>query len=238
MLNNIIVKSETLDEAWLSWFEKMKTCNKLNENKAKKSRDGLVAAEVINAITVIEDPTKNIMTNSIRKLSMRYAIGEMLWYLSGNPELKAIQKYTKAWDRMSDDGKTVNSNYGFLIKDAYGFDQYEYCKELLIKDKNSRQAIIHIKMPRDTIENPTKDLNCTVCLQFIVRDEKLYCTTYMRSNDLWLGFPYDVFQFTCIQIRMAMELRLDIGSYTHIAGSLHVYERDFKKALERESNEQ
>lgn len=234
MFDNIIVRSETLDEAWLSWFEKMKTCNKLNENKAKKSRDGLVAAEVINAITAIEDPTKNIMTNSIRKLSMRYAIGEMLWYLSGNPELKAIQKYTKAWDRMSDDGKTVNSNYGFLIKDAYGFDQYEYCKELLIKDKNSRQAIIHIKVPKNTLEQPTKDLNCTVCLQFLIRENKLYCTTYMRSNDLWLGFPYDIFQFTCIQIRMAMEIGLDIGSYTHIAGSLHIYERDFKKALERE----
>lgn len=231
MLDNIIVRSETLDEAWLSWFEKMKSGNSI---KSLKSRDGEVASEIINAITVLENPTKNIMTNQVRRLSMRYAVGEMLWYLSGNTELKAIQNYTKAWDRMSDDGKTVNSNYGFLIKDAYGFDQYEYCKELLRKDINSRQAVIHIKMPRNTIENPTNDLNCTVCLQFLVRDWKLYCTTYMRSNDLWLGFPYDVFQFTCIQIRMAMELGLDIGSYTHIAGSLHIYERDFKKALERE----
>ena len=229
MFDNIVIKSDTLDEAWLGWFKKMKMCD-----NSIKSRDGKVAAEVINAITVIDDPTKNIMTNGIRKLSMRYAVGEMLWYLSGNPELKAIQNYTKAWDRMSDNGKTVNSNYGFLIKDAYGFDQYEYCKELLRRDMNSRQAIIHIKMPRNTIENPTNDLNCTVCLQFLVRDGKLYCTTYMRSNDLWLGFPYDVFQFTCIQIRMAMELGLNIGSYTHIAGSLHIYERDFKKALERE----
>lgn len=229
MLDNMIVRSETLDEAWLSWFKKMKECSDSIE-----SRDGQVAAEVINAITVIDNPTKNIMTNGIRKLSMRYAVGEMLWYLSGSPELKAIQNYTKAWDRMSDNGKTVNSNYGFLIKDAYGFDQYEYCKNILRKDINSRQAIIHIKMPRNTIENPTNDLNCTVCLQFIVRDRKLYCTTYMRSNDLWLGFPYDVFQFTCIQIRMAMELGLDIGSYTHIAGSLHLYQRDFEKAIKNE----
>lgn len=230
MLDNIIVKSETLDEAWLTWFEKMKECSESIE-----SRDGQVTAEVINAITVIDDPTKNIMNNDIRKLSLRYAIGEMLWYLSGNPELKAIQHYTKAWDRMSDDGETVNSNYGYIIKEAYNFNQYEYCKQLLIKDKNSRQAIIHIKVPKNTLEQPTKDLNCTVCLQFLIRENKLYCTTYMRSNDLWLGFPYDIFQFTCIQVRMAMELGLDIGSYTHIAGSLHIYERDFKKALERES---
>lgn len=232
MLDNIIVKSKTLDEAWLTWFEKMKECSESIE-----SRDGQVTAEVINAITVIDDPTKNIMNNDIRKLSLRYAIGEMLWYLSGNPELKAIQHYTKAWDRMSDDGETVNSNYGYIIKEAYNFNQYEYCKQLLIKDKNSRQAIIHIKVPKNTLEQPTKDLNCTVCLQFLIRENKLYCTTYMRSNDLWLGFPYDIFQFTCIQVRMAMELGLEIGSYTHIAGSLHMYKRDFDKAIERYKEE-
>ena len=48
----------------------------------------------------------------------------------------------------------------------------------------------------------------------------------MRSNDLWTGFPYDVFQFTAMQILMSMELGLELGSYTHIAGSLHLYERN------------
>lgn len=229
MLANITVTKETIDEAWLSWY------NLFKENQINiKSRDGDVIAECINAITVIENPTKNVMTNDVRKLSMRYAIGEMLWYMSGNPSLKAIQHYTKSWDRMSDDGETVNSNYGYIIQNKFDFDQYEYCKKLLIKDKNSRQAIIHIKVPVNTIENPTNDLNCTVCLQFLVRENKLYCTTYMRSNDLWLGFPYDVFQFTCLQVRMAMELGLDIGTYTHIAGSLHLYARDFEKAIKNE----
>lgn len=229
MLANITVTKETIDEAWLSWYNLFK-----ENNISIESRDGDVIAECINAITVIENPTKNIMTNDVRKLSMRYAIGEMLWYMSGNPSLKAIQHYTKSWDRMSDDGETVNSNYGYIIQSKFDFDQYEYCKKLLIKDKNSRQAIIHIKVPVNTIENPTKDLNCTVCLQFLVRENKLYCTTYMRSNDLWLGFPYDIFQFTCLQVRMAMELGLDIGAYTHVAGSLHLYARDFEKAIKNE----
>lgn len=232
MLANITVTEESIDKAWTSWYNLFKD-NQLNID----SRDGAVIAECINAITVIENPTKNVMTNGIRKLSMRYAIGEMLWYMSANPSLRAIQHYTKAWDRMSDDGKTVNSNYGYIIQEAFDFDQYEYCKRLLIKDKNSRQAVIHIKVPTNTIKNPTNDLNCTVCLQFLIREGKLYCTTYMRSNDLWLGFPYDVFQFTCLQIRMAMELDLDIGTYTHITGSLHLYERDFEKAIKNEKGE-
>ena len=232
MLSNVIVKGESLDEVWLTWFKQM-----IDNRISEESRDGEVTSEIINAITVLENPTKNIMTNHVRKLSMRYAIGEMLWYMSANPSLSAIQHYTKAWDRMSDDGETVNSNYGYIIKEAYNFNQYEYCKRLLIKDKNSRQAIIHIKVPKNTLEQPTKDLNCTVCLQFLIRENKLYCTTYMRSNDLWLGFPYDIFQFTCIQVRMAMELGLEIGSYTHIAGSLHIYKRDFDKAIERYKEE-
>jgi thymidylate synthase len=48
----------------------------------------------------------------------------------------------------------------------------------------------------------------------------------MRSNDIWMGFPYDVFSFTAMQCLMAMELGLGIGTYTHIAGSLHLYERN------------
>lgn len=232
MLANITVIKENIDEAWLSWY------NLFKEKQINiESRDGDVIAECVNAITVIKNPTKNIMTNDIRKLSMRYAIGEMLWYMSANPSLSAIQHYTKAWDRMSDDRETVNSNYGYIVKEAYNFNQYEYCKQLLTKDKNSRQAIIHIKVPKNTLEQPTKDLNCTVCLQFLIRENKLYCTTYMRSNDLWLGFPYDVFQFTCLQVRMAMELGLDIGTYTHIAGSLHLYARDFEKAIKNEKGE-
>ena len=57
----------------------------------------------------------------------------------------------------------------------------------------------------------------------------------MRSNDLWSGFPYDIFQFTCIQILLAMKLGVELGTYTHIADSLHMYERDFVKARNNEN---
>ena len=92
----------------------------------EQSRDGYVVGEVINATTIIEDPTQNVMVNSVRNMSMRYAVGEMLWYISGSNKLKEIQKYTKGWDRMSDDGETVNSNYGYCVKHKFGFDQLEY----------------------------------------------------------------------------------------------------------------
>jgi thymidylate synthase len=204
------------------------------------SRDGAVVAEALNITLALKNPTKNILKNKLRNIPFRYMVGELLWYLSANPKLTEIQKYTSAWDRMSDDGKTVNSNYGYAISKKYGFDQYEYCKKLIMKDKRTRQAVIHIKTPTDTIENPTKDLNCTVSLQFFVRPvngkESLFMTTYMRSNDIWLGTPNDIFQFTCIQIRMAMELGLELGTYTHHIGSLHLYNRDFLALKEEAKN--
>ena len=214
---NVVAKNA--DEAFNHWYEKLTTCMEKEE-----SRDGEVVGEIINATTVILDPTRNIC-DSIRKMNMRYAIGEMIWYMSGNNELKAIQNITNAWDRMSDDGETVNSNYGWCIESKYGFNQWQYVYDMLKENPNSRQAVIHIKTAD---ENKSKDVNCTICLQFFVREGALFLTTYMRSNDLWMGFPYDIFQFTNMQILMAMQLGLKVGTYTHIAGSLHLYERNVK----------
>lgn len=221
MICNITKFSEDLDSAWLYWYE-----NLANQKLELSSRDGDIVGEILNAVTVISNPTKNIMKNHIRKLSMRYAVGELLWYLSGNKSVYEIRKYTKAWDRMSDNGLEVNSNYGWCIRYKYGFDQWEYARELLRKTPETRQAVLHIKTADD---KESKDVNCTVCLQFFIRDNKLHLTTYMRSNDIWMGFPYDVFQFTCMQILMSMELGVEIGTYTHMVGSLHLYKRDLKE---------
>lgn len=220
MLSNIVNEVNTLDEAWRKWYDLLNGTDESHE-----SRDGEVHSEILNAITIINDPTRNIMKDPVRNLSMRYGIGELLWYLSANNKLSQIQKYTKGWDRMTDDGETVNSNYGYCIAKKYGFDQLEFVINELKKNPNSRRAVIHIKEPSN---KPSNDVNCTVCLQFFIREGKLYMTTYMRSNDVWFGFPYDVFQFTCLQIYLSMILEVELGTYTHIAGSLHLYERNVK----------
>lgn len=187
------------------------------------SRGGNVVGELLNTTVVIQDPTRGIVESEIRNMPMRYAIGELMWYLSKSNRLTDIKTYSKFWEKISDDGETLNSAYGYRIHEKFGFDQWEFVKGLLTADPNSRQAVIHIKDPSNV---PSKDVPCTVSLQFQIRDEKLYLLVYMRSNDIWLGFPYDVFAFTALQIKMAMELGVGIGTYTHVAGSLHLYERN------------
>jgi thymidylate synthase len=218
---------DTVNDAWSAALSDLNTL--VDVGKSDPSRDGAVVAELINPVLVVNNPTRNIVTNPLRNMSMRYAVGELMWYMSGSNATSDIAQFSSAWNKLSDDGETANSAYGYRIHTMYGFDQWEHAKELLRNDLNSRQAVIHIKGADDT---PTKDTPCTVALQFLVRLGKLHMTVYMRSNDIWFGTPYDMFAFTCMQIRMAFELGVGIGTYTHMAGSLHLYERDHIKYRE------
>lgn len=220
-----IFEGRTVNDAWLSGFSALQA--QAEEGYTNASRDGAVVGEICDAIFCVEDPTRNIVSNSIRKMPMRYAVGELAWYLSGSNRVSDISRFAKKWADISDDGETNNSAYGWRIFDKFGFDQWQYVKELLWKDPSSRQAVIHIK---DASNKPTKDVPCTVYLQFFIREGKLNLSVHMRSNDIWMGVPYDMFSFCFLQMLMAMELGVEVGHYTHYAGSLHMYARDYEVA--------
>mgnify|MGYP003118245658 FL=1 len=92
-------------------------------------------------------------------------------------------------------------------------------------------------------ENPiaSKDVPCTLSMQFFLRkasDELfLHCITNMRSNDIWLGTPYDSFNFSAISFYIALFLnkagiKCKLGKLTINAGSRHLYEENLVKAKE------
>ena len=220
-----IFNGKSVNDVWTQAFEALS--EQAEKGYEAGSRDGAVVGEICDAVFCVEDPTRSIVSSPIRKMPMRYAVGELAWYLSGSNKVKDISRFAKKWVDISDDGETNNSAYGWRIFDKFGFDQWQYVKELLWKDPNSRQAVIHIK---DADSRPTKDVPCTVYLQFFIRNGKLNLSVHMRSNDIWMGVPYDMFSFTFLQMKMAMELGVEIGQYTHYAGSLHIYARDYAAA--------
>ena len=220
-----IFNGKSVNDVWTQAFEALS--EQAEKGYEAGSRDGAVVGEICDAVFCVEDPTRNIVSSPIRKMPMRYAVGELAWYLSGSNKVKDISRFAKKWVDISDDGETNNSAYGWRIFDKFGFNQWQHVKELLWKDPNSRQAVIHIK---DADHRPTKDVPCTVYLQFFIRNGKLNLSVHMRSNDIWMGVPYDMFSFTFLQMKMAMELGVEIGQYTHYAGSLHIYARDYATA--------
>lgn len=179
--------------------------------------------EINNIKLTLTDIDNNIV--SIRGISTSYLFGELLWYFAGRNETSFISKFSSFWENISDDGYKANSAYGHLMQRSFGFNQINKVIELLKKDPNSRRAKININTPnRNVIE--TKDEPCTMFLQFLIRDEKLHCTAVMRSNDIWLGFPYDVAFFTELQKYIADRLGIAYGEYTHFVVSMHLYERN------------
>lgn len=182
--------------------------------------------EVNNYCMTLHDINENIV--SIRDISPCYLLGEWLWYFMSRNDVKFISAFGSMWERLTDDGVTNNSAYGYIMQEKFGFDQIEKIIELLKKDPDSRRAVININTPNERVIE-TKDEPCTIALQFYIRDRKLHATGIMRSNDIYLGFPYDIAFFTELQKYIADKLGIGYGFYTHFATSLHVYERDIPK---------
>ena len=122
-MNNILFVN-TATEAWEIWYDRLTDLQK--EGFIQSSRAGNVVGETLNAVTVINDPTRGIVESPKRNMPIRYAVGELLWYLSGSNSLADIRQYSKFWENISDNGITLNSAYGDRIKYKFGFDQWEY----------------------------------------------------------------------------------------------------------------
>lgn len=184
-------------------------CGKLSV----QGHDVVGTKELLNSGFTLLDITDNIATVRTGH-SVAYMLGELAWYFTGR-----------------DDGVTDRSAYGSIVFNRYGFDQVEHVIDTLKRDPYSRRAVINFNVP-----NPerfeTKDEICAIALVFELRDGKLDCTGIMRSNDVWLGTPYDVVFFTELQKHIANELCVGYGKYTHIAVSLHAYEKDIDRVRE------
>lgn len=158
-------------------------------------------------------------------------LGELLWILAGSNALNFIQHYIPDYADSSDDGLTIFGAYGPRMFGRGAHDQLARVISLLRAKPDSRQAVVQL-FDRNDIIKQHKDVPCTCTLQFVIRDRRLHLLASMRSNDAWLGLPHDVFAFTMIQELVARSLGVELGEYKHSVGSLHLYERDEKKAIQ------
>lgn len=173
----------------------------------------------------IERPRARLSRSETRGMLFS-ALGEFLWYLTGDNRLDFIEPYIPRYRKESEDGGvTVYGGYGRRIFQQRGQDQLRNVLALLLKQPSSRKAVIQLFNAED-IADKHKEVPCTTTLQFLRRDEKIEMIVTMRSNDAYLGFPHDVFCFTMLQEVIARTLDCEVGLYRHFAGSMHLYDRD------------
>lgn len=207
------------------------------EELLSRKPEGNGTIEIENCLMEIAHPSLERFHLPYRKMSKKYCEAELKWYWSGDNSCETIGQYAKMWLRLTDDGKTNNSAYGYILFKKYGFNQLEQIISLLKKDPNTRRALLNISDP--TIDRiNTKDMQCTVGIDFLNRDGELDMTVVMRSNDVFFGFPYDCVFFMSIQKYVAKRLGLRVGKYVHHSISMHMYERDIQKFIDNKDNDQ
>jgi thymidylate synthase len=188
-----------------------------------------VTSELVGVSLNLTNPRARLSRSEIKAKAFS-AIGELLWYLAGSNELKFIEHYISAYKKETDDGNTIYGAYGpriFNMRDQ--FNQIDNVTKLLTDNPSTRKAVIQLFDAMD-LQDKHKEIPCTCTLQFLIRENKLNLYVSMRSNDAFKGLPHDVFAFTMLQEIMSVKLSVDLGSYYHSVGSLHLYKRDETKA--------
>jgi thymidylate synthase len=207
-----------------SYRKMLSTLLEYGQNVAPR---GQKTVELTDVTIEVTDPTNVLLTGMGRKLSTQLAALESLQLVGGftDPELtvKVAPHYASFLDN-----DAFHGAYGSRTRHKIGL-----IIERLQQDPDSRQAVMTYWDDRyDLAWEGMHDYPCTVQQQFRIRHARLEMTTYMRSNDAWLGFPYDIVQFTTLQKTVAKYLKLPAGRYTHMVNSFHLYERDFAAAKE------
>lgn len=193
----------------------------------------------------VAGPSADVLGYPIKRgFSMSYAAAECLWYLSGENRGDWLVPWSAHYEeRFAQDDGLCWGAYGPRLMDLPGttaFTPLETVARELEASPESRQCVAPIFAAKDRdvlCKRPrVRDMPCTLSLQFFVEDGgEVSLVTTMRSNDLWLGFPYDVFCFTTIQRLMAARLGRAPGGYFHQAGSLHLYDKNRPKWSSRTS---
>ena len=168
-----------------------------------------------------------------KHVAWKAAVKEMYWiYIMQSNKVKDLQDMgTRIWDEWMKEDGTIGPAYGAIIsKPTFGCkNQLEYVIETLKKDPNSRRVMINLW---DIDSLPEMALTpCCYNVIFNVLDGKLYMQLNIRSSDVALGLPFNIFQFQVLHKLIAHECKVEPADMIVMISNLHYYDRHEEKLL-------
>jgi len=188
----------------------------LEESRVGRCRD-------LGAVTVELDAGERTILLEARRWNPAFALVEAAWVVTGRNDVKTLANFIKNFDDYSDDGLTLRGAYGYRLRHFFNRDQIEIAINELIERPLSRRAVLSL-YSADDLGLDSKDIPCNIQVALRQTQGRLDITVFNRSNDLWLGVPYNWFVFRMLQHMIADRLGVPCGIQRHVSSCLHLYE--------------
>lgn len=172
-----------------------------------------------------------------KKLHLKSIIYELLWFLSGDTNVKYLQDHgVRIWNEWADEEGNLGPVYGkqwrsWQNADGTTIDQISQVVHQIRNNPDSRRMIVSAWNVGDL---PSMALAPCHCLfQFYVAEGRLSCQLYQRSADVFLGVPFNIASYALLNLMMAQVCDLQPGDFVHTFGDVHLYTNHVEQAREQ-----
>lgn len=197
------------------------------ERGVRRMARGLNTIDAGMVVIELESPHDALPLGVRPKLSKRVAAAEAIQLIGGFHNPRLMLAASPKFENFTEPDGTFHGAYGNRVG-----DQVRQAVQKLRADPDTRQAVVSLWDPVLDNQRGKKDYPCTVALRFSLLNDRLELDVIMRSNDAWLGLPYDMFQFAQLQFSVANALGVNVGAYRHTTWSLHLYTENIEDAFQ------
>jgi thymidylate synthase len=158
---------------------------------------------------------------------LRSIIHELLWFLSGDTNIKYLQDHkVRIWDEWADENGNLGPVYGqqwraWQTADGRTIDQISQVVASLRSNPDSRRHLVVAFNPGDLDRMALPP--CHAFFQFYVANGRLSCQLYQRSADVFLGVPFNIASYALLTHMVAQVTGLEAFEFIHTLGDAHIY---------------
>ncbi len=199
----------------------------VRDNGARKNDRTGTGARSVFGYQMRFDLSHGFPVITTKKLHLRSIIHELLWFLSGDSNIRYLKENgVSIWDDWADDNGELGPVYGVQWRnwpapDGGTIDQISQVVEALRDNLDSRRILV---CAWNVAELPNMALPPCHCLfQFYVADGKLSCQLYQRSADIFLGVPFNIASYALLTHMLAQQSELSVGEFIWTGGDCHLY---------------
>ncbi len=162
-----------------------------------------------------------------KKLHLRSIIHELLWFLSGDTNVRYLHdNQVRIWDEWADANGDLGPVYGHQWRswptpDGGHVDQLSRVIDRIKADPDSRRHIVSAWNVADLDRMALPP--CHALFQFWVADGGLSCQLYQRSADVFLGVPFNIASYALLTLMVARTCDLEPREFVHTFGDVHLY---------------